>query len=68
MVRRLKFWILEVHVQRSLFLCSENKGADQLRGYRTADLCLCFGIFKKQVFSGRSSYKSLKMADVLLLL
>ena len=26
------------------FLCSENKGADQLRGYREADLRLCFRI------------------------
>ena len=27
--------------------CSENKGADQLRGYREADLRLCFRICKK---------------------
>ena len=33
-------------------LCSENKGADQLRGYRAADMRLCFCIYKKQVFSG----------------
>ena len=26
------------------YLCSENKGADQLRGYREADLRLCFRI------------------------
>ena len=26
--------------------CSENKGADQLRGYREADLRLCFRICK----------------------
>ena len=26
--------------------CSENKGADQLCGLRTADLRLCFRIFK----------------------
>ena len=32
-------------------LCSEDKGADQLRGYREADLRLCFGICKKPVFS-----------------
>ena len=31
--------------------CSENKGADQLRGYREADLRLCFRICKKLVFS-----------------
>ena len=32
-------------------LCSENKGADQLRGYREADLRLCFRKFKMLVFS-----------------
>ena len=35
---------------------SENKGADQLRGYREADLRLCFRICKKPVFSRRGSY------------
>ena len=34
---------------------SENKGADQLRGYREADLRLCLRICKKPVFSRRSS-------------
>ena len=34
---------------------SENKGADQLRGYREADLRLCFRICKKPVFSRRGS-------------
>ena len=29
---------------------SENKGADQLRGYREADLRLCFRICKKSGF------------------
>ena len=40
------------------YLCSENKGADQLRGYREADLRLCFHICKKLVFSRRGSYNS----------
>ena len=31
--------------------CSENKGADQLRGNREADLRLCFLIYEKPVFS-----------------
>ena len=31
--------------------CSGNKGADQLRGYREADLRLCFRIGKNPVFS-----------------
>ena len=35
---------------------SENKGADQLRGYREADLRLCFRICKKPVFSQRGSF------------
>ena len=34
---------------------SENKGADQLRGYREADLRLCFRICKKPVFTRRGS-------------
>ena len=49
MVRDFKFWIKEV---KGLYcLCSENKGADQLCGYHTADLRLCFRIWKKAVFS-----------------
>ena len=38
------------------YLCSENKGADQLRGYREADLRLCFHVCKNLVFSRHSSY------------
>ena len=38
------------------YLCSENKGADQLRGYREADLRLCFRICKKPVFLRRGSF------------
>ena len=36
--------------------CSENKGADQPRGYREADLRLCFRICKKPVFSRRGIF------------
>ena len=36
--------------------CSENKGADQLRGSREADLRLCFRIGKNPVFSRCGSY------------
>ena len=53
MAIRLKFRIKVEEV-----LCypgSENKGADQLRGYREADLRLCFRICKKPVFSRRGS-------------
>ena len=54
MARSLKFRIYEV--EGLYYLCSENKGTDQLRGYRDADLRLCFRICKKPVFSGRGSY------------
>ena len=37
--------------------CSENKGADQLRGHREADLRLCFRLCKLLVFSCTGSYK-----------
>ena len=36
--------------------CSENKGADQLRGYYEADLRLCFRIGKNPVFLQRGSF------------
>ena len=36
--------------------CSENKGADQLRGYREADLRLCFRLGKTPVFSRCGSF------------
>ena len=32
-------------------MCSENEGADQLRGYREAGLRLCFHICRLLVFS-----------------
>ena len=49
MARGLKFQIKE---EEGLYYpCSENKDADQLCGYREADLCLCFSICKKPVFS-----------------
>ena len=38
------------------YQCSENKGADQLRGYHEADLRLCFRIWKKPVFLRRGSH------------
>ena len=44
-------------MKRLFYLCSENKGADQLRGYREADLPLCFRICKKPVFSQRGSFR-----------
>ena len=53
-VRGSKFWIKKV--EGLSYLCSENKGAEQLRGYREADLRLCFRLCKKPVFSRRGSY------------
>ena len=49
MARGLKFRILKV--KGLYYLCSENKGADQLRCNREADLCLCFRMCKMLVFS-----------------
>ena len=47
--RSLKFRFYEV--EGLYYLCSGNKGADQLLGYREADLRLCFRICKTLVFS-----------------
>ena len=41
-------------------LCSENKGADQLRGYREADLRLCFRICKSR-FSRDAAHIALQV-------
>ena len=49
MARGLKYQTWEV--LGVYYLCSEKKVADQLHGYPAADLCLCFRICKKQVFS-----------------
>ena len=38
-------------VEGSYYPCSENKGADQLRGYREADLRLYFRIYAKSQIS-----------------
>ena len=38
-------------VEELYYLCSENKGADQFRVYREADLRPCFRICKMLVFS-----------------
>ena len=57
MARGLKFCIYEV--EGLYYPYSENKDADQLRGYREADLRLCFRICKKPVFSQRGSYNDL---------
>ena len=47
--RGLKFRILEE--KEVYYQCNENKGPDQLRRYREADLRLCFRICRLLVFS-----------------
>ena len=56
MVRGLKFCI-EVE-EGWYYPCSENKGDDQLHGYREADLRLCFRPSILLVFLCRGSYLS----------
>ena len=53
--RSLKFWS---YIEEKLYYqSSENKGADQLRGYREADLRLCFRLCRLLVFPwGGSNY------------
>ena len=53
-VRSMKFRIYEV--EGFYYPCSENKGADQLRGYREADLRLCFRLGRWLVFPCGGSY------------
>ena len=47
--------------------CSENKGADQLRDYREADLRLCFRICRLLVFTRGGSFLTL-LSTLLLIL
>ena len=53
--RGWKFGILKV--EGLYYPSSENNGADQLRGYREADLRLCFRICRLLVFPSGGSYK-----------
>ena len=51
-----KGWKLQIHkVEELYYLCSENKGADQLCSYCTADMRLCFRIWENPVFSWHGS-------------
>ena len=53
----LKFW--SYVEEESYYPSSENKGADQLSGYREADLRLCFRLCRLLVFpwGGSNSYR-----------
>ena len=64
--RSLKFWSL---VEEELYyLSSENKGADQLRGNREADLRLCFRLCRLLVFPwGGSDYINSLTLDIVTL-
>ena len=63
--RSLKFWS---EVEKELnYPSSENKGADQLRGYREADLRLCFHLCRLFVFpwgGSKETYKAHKFEVV----
>ena len=63
MARCLKFWILKE--EELYYTCSENKGADQLRGYREADLRLCFRICRLLVFSRGGSFMFAMFSQIL---
>ena len=39
--------ISDLESREIVLLCSKNKGADQLRGHRAADLRLCFSSMQK---------------------
>ena len=54
--RSLKFFIYKV--KELNYLCSENKGADQLRNYCEADLRLCFHLCRLFVFPCGGSFIS----------
>ena len=44
-------WLVASNFGELYSIYSKNKGADQLRSCCAADLCLCFRLRKKQVFS-----------------
>ena len=60
-VRGLKFRILKV--EGLFYLCSENKGADKLRGYREADMRLCFA-YAKSWFSHDTAHLSFELLRI----
>ena len=61
MTKGVKFRIKEG--EGLYYPCSENNVADQLRGYREADLRLCFRICKKPVFLRRGSFANVQKRE-----
>ena len=60
--RGLKFW---VEVEEELYYpSSENKGADQLCSYCTADLRLCFRLCRLLVFPRGGSFVSFLLFSI----
>ena len=56
-IRGLKFQIYQIYkIEGLYYLCSENKGADKLCGYR---------ICENQVFSGSGSFGLLNLPEVM---
>ena len=55
----LKF---RIYVEEGLYyLCSENKGADQLRGYREAQICIFVFAYAKSRFSHDEAHIKVSM-------
>ena len=59
--RSLKF---QIEGEEGLYFPSENKGSDQLRGYREADLGLCFRQCRLLVFPWGGSFVKLLIGNV----
>ena len=47
---------VDIEDERLYYLCSENKGTDQLCGYRRADLCLCLRLCKNRFHICKNNY------------
>ena len=55
--KKSRSWKFRIQEEGELYSpCSENNGADQLRGYHEADLHLCFLICRLLVFPCGGSY------------
>ena len=62
MARGFKF---RIKIEEGLhYLCSENKGADQLRSYREADLHFCFCICKMFFFYDTAFFNDISVSSI----